>query len=85
MYRNGAYVILKDSDLWINNYAIIVSFFEGMYHVRVFFPNFKNFKKYMEFNGNYYILVSSVNILRIMDNNDKKNLKVLLDAKKFNI
>ena len=85
MYNKGDYVILNDSDLWINNYAIIVSFIEGMYHVRVFFPNFKNFKDYIEFDGNYYILVYSDNILRIMDNNDKKNLKVLLEAKKFNI
>ena len=84
MYKNGDYVILKDSKYWYRNYAVISNILSVHTYVKLFFPN-KKFYSLNGYDGNYYIWIKNNEIERKMTKDEKKELKVLLEAEKFNI
>ena len=85
MYKSGDYIILKDSDLWYKNYAIISKYVFDKYYIKVFFP--VNYGKRYFFNkgDGSYRWVEDSTILRHMTDIEKKELNFLLDIDKYNL
>ena len=85
IYKNGDYVMLSDSDAWNRNYALIKECLNDSCFIQVFFPDLDKHIYYLEIEGEYYKWLHKNFIERKMTKNEKEDLIILLDVKKYNI